>query len=92
MEDYTIVNFIPKPNYKTIDLEMLEYCRKDFDFLKILSKTINNMNTIKIEIPEGKVAHVEYIGNKINVTFEDKKLVKVIKHYNDGSIEIEERT
>lgn len=50
------------------------------------------MNTLEIEIPEGKIAHVEYIGDKINVAFEDKKLVKVVKHYNDGSIEIEERT
>ena len=91
IEDYTIVDFIPKPKCKTIDLEMLEYCRKDFDFVKTLSKAINNMNILEIEIPEGKVAHIEYISNKINVTFEDKKLVKVIKHYNDGSIEIEER-
>ena len=49
-------------------------------------------NELTIEIPEGKIVHVEYIGNKVNVTFEDKKLVKIVKHYNDGSIEVEERT
>ena len=47
---------------------------------------------LKITIPEEKIAHIEYIGNKINVTFEDKKLVKIVKYYNDGSIEVEERT
>ena len=45
-----------------------------------------------IKIPKGKIAHIEYIGNKLNITFEDKKLVKIVKYYNDGSIEVEERT
>lgn len=49
-------------------------------------------NELTIEIPDGKIAYVEYIGNKINIAFKDKKLVKIVKHYNDGSIEIEERT
>lgn len=66
--------------------------RGAFDIVNFTPYTDMKENELKITIPDGKIAHVEYIGNKINVTFEDKKLVKIVKHYNDGSIEIEERT
>lgn len=62
------------------------------DIVDFIPDTDMKENELTIEIPDGKIAHVEYIGNKINVTFEDKKLVKIVKYYNDGSIEIEERT
>lgn len=45
-----VIDFIPE--YRTVDLEMLEYCRKDFEFMQTLSKAINNMNTLEIKIPE----------------------------------------
>lgn len=61
------------------------------DIIDFIPDTNMKENELTIEIPDGKIAHVEYIGNKINVTFEDKQLVKIVKHYNDGSIEIEER-
>ena len=62
-----------------------------FDIVNFTPDTDMKENELTIEIPEGKIARVEYIGNKVNVTFEDKKLVKIVKHYNDGSIEIEEK-
>ena len=64
----------------------------NFDIIDFIPDTNMKENELTIEIPEGKIAYVEHIGNKINITFEDKKLVKIVKHYNDGSIEIEERT
>lgn len=72
MEDYTIVDFIPK--YRTIDLEMLEYCRKDFDFMKTLSKAINNMNTIKIEIPSDKEIDWKESEKQNKIVLKDKQL------------------
>ena len=62
------------------------------DIIDFIPETNMKENELKITIPKGKIAHIEYIGNKINVTFEDKKLVKIVKYYNDGSIEVEERT
>ena len=73
-EDYTIVDFIPKPKYKTIDLEMLEYCRKDFDFMKTLSKTINNMNTLEIEIPPDKEIDWKESEKQNKIVLKDKQL------------------
>lgn len=67
------------------------YGDSNVDIIDFIPDTNMKENELTIEIPDGKIAHVEYIGNKINVTFEDKKLVKIVKHYNDGSIEIEER-
>lgn len=66
--------------------------KPSLDIIDFIPDADMKENELTIEIPDGKIAHVEYIGNKVNVTFEDKKLVKIIKHYNDGSIEIEERT
>ena len=74
MEDYTIVDFIPKPKYKTIDLEMLEYCRKDFDFMKTLSKAINNMNTLEIEIPPDKEIDWKESEKQNKIVLKDKQL------------------
>ena len=71
-EDYTIVDFIPK--YKTIDLEMLEYCRKDFDFMKTLSKAINNMNTLEIEIPPDKEIDWKESEKQNKIVLKDKQL------------------
>ena len=73
-EDYTIVDFIPKPKYKTIDLEMLEYCRKDFDFMKTLSKAINNMNTLEIEIPSDKEIDWKESEKQNKIVLKDKQL------------------
>lgn len=75
-------------------IDVRPYCDKCYghSVRLVKQKETNNINKLEIEIPDGKIAHVEYIANKINVTFEDKKLVKIVKHYNDGSIEIEERT
>ena len=74
------------PNGKNSTLQVNEY-----DIIDFIQETNMKENELTIEIPNGKIVHVEYIGNKVNVTFEDKKLVKIVKHYNDGSIEIEER-
>ena len=71
---------------------MLKSMLSEWDIVDFIPDTNMKENELTIEIPNGKIAHVEHIGNKINVTFEDKKLVKIVKHYNDGSIEIEERT
>lgn len=73
-EDYTIVDFIPKPKYKTIDLEVLEYCRKDFEFMQTLSKAINNMNTLEIEIPEGKEIDWKESEKQNRIVLKDKQL------------------
>ena len=73
-EDYTIVDFIPKPKYKTIDLEMLEYCRKDFEFMKTLSKAINNMNTLEIEIPPDKEIDWKESEKQNKIVLKDKQL------------------
>ena len=73
-EDYTIVDFIPKPKYKTIDLEMLEYCRKDFDFMKTLSKAINNMNTLEIEIAPDKEIDSKESDKQHKMVLKDKQL------------------
>ena len=72
MEDYTIVDF--KPKYKTIDLEMLEYCRKDLDFMKTLSKVINNMNTLEIEIPSDKEIDWKESEKQNKIVLKDKQL------------------
>jgi hypothetical protein len=74
--NYAIVDFIPK--YKTIDLDMLEYCRKDFEFMQTLSKTINNMNTLEIEIPEGKEIDWKESEKQNKIVLKDKQLT-----YND---------
>lgn len=70
--NYTIVDFIPK--YKTVDLEMLEYCRKDFEFMQALSKAINNMNTLEIEIPEGKEIDWKESERQNRIILKDKQL------------------
>ena len=70
--NYTIVDFIPK--YRAIDLEILEYCRKDFDFLKTLSKAINNMNTLEIEIPEEKEIDWKESEKQNRIILKDKQL------------------
>lgn len=70
--NYAIVDFIPK--YKTIDLEMLEYCRKDFEFMQTLSKAINNMNTLEIEIPEGKEIDWKESEKQNRIVLKDKQL------------------
>ena len=72
--DYTIIDFIPKPNYKTIDLEMLEYCKRDFEFMQTLSKAINNMNTLEIEIPEGKEVDWKESEKQNRIILKDKQL------------------
>ncbi len=72
-EDYTIVDFVPKPKYKTIDLEVLEYCRKDFEFMQTLSKAINNMNTLEIEIPEGKEIDWKESEKQNKIVLKDKQ-------------------
>lgn len=49
----------------------------NYDVVDFIPDTNMKEDELTIEIPNGKIAHVEYIGNKINVTFEDKKLVKL---------------
>ena len=72
--NYTIIDFIPKPNYKTIDLEMLEYCKRDFEFMQTLSKAINNMNTLEIEIPSDKEIDWKESEKQNKIVLKDKQL------------------
>ena len=80
------LSYTPKGRYSEDFTSMLD------DIVDFIPEINMKENKLTIEIPEGKIAHVEHVDNKINVTFEDKQLVKIVKHYNDGSIEIEERT
>lgn len=70
--NYTIVDFIPK--YHTIDFEILEYCRRNFEFMQTLSKAINNMNTLEIEIPEGKEIDWKESEKQNRIILKDKQL------------------
>lgn len=67
-----VIDFIPE--YRTVDLEMLEYCRKDFEFMQTLSKAINNMNTLEIEIPEGKEVDWKESEKQNRIVLKDKQL------------------
>lgn len=67
-----VIDFVPE--YRTVDLEMLEYCRKDFEFMQTLSKAINNMNTLEIEIPEGKEIDWKESEKQNRIVLKDKQL------------------
>lgn len=69
---FDIIDFMP--TYKTIDSEMLEYCRKDFEFMQTLSKAINNMNALEIEIPEGKEVDWKESEKQNKIVLKDKQL------------------
>lgn len=95
---FDIIDFMS--TYKTIDLEILEYCRKNFEFMQILSKAIENMNTLEIEIPEGKEIDWNESKKENKIVLKDKQLTygEVCRklfgnqdHYiieRDGSIEV----
>lgn len=69
---FDIIDFMP--TYKTINSEMLEYCKKDFEFMQTLSKAINNMDTLEIEIPEGKEIDWKESEKQNRIVFKNKQL------------------
>lgn len=67
-----VIDFVPE--YRTVDLEMLEYCRKDFEFMQTLSKAINNMNTLEIEIPNDLEIDWKESEKENRIVLKDKQL------------------